>query len=108
MPPLSLAKSRKQHPGCIQEDRDQTCLGFSCKFHSSYFFFISQLEFLFAAITPPGTDDDNWPLCMLDVRLMAKETIRHCSGEEKHAMGDCIRGNNAFIHHSRILSEHQY
>lgn len=29
---------------------------------------------------------------MLDVRLMAKETILHCAREEKHAMGDCIRG----------------
>lgn len=112
MPPLSLAKFTKQHPDCLQEDRDQIPL-VCCTFYTSCLafytsclaFFFFKLEFLFAAITPPGTNDDNWPLCMLDVRLMAKETIQNCSGEEKHAMGDCIRGTTLS---SQILCGHEY
>lgn len=68
----------------LQGDRDQTHFDFSCKFQTTClgFFFYSPAGFLFSAITPPGPDGDNWLFCILDLRLLAKETIRYCSGEE--------------------------
>lgn len=68
-----LSQSRKQHPGCIQRDQDQTHGVFSCKCHTSSLgcFCLFPAGFLFAAITLPGPDGDNWPLSILDVRLMA-------------------------------------
>lgn len=33
--------------------------------------FLFPAGFLFAAITLPGPDGDNWPFSILDVRLMA-------------------------------------
>lgn len=90
MPPLSLAKHRKEHPGCIQGDQDQTHLDVCYKFHTSSLGFSFFSWILFAAIILLGLVCDDWPLCILDVRLMAKEAILQCSGEEKKAMGDCV------------------